>query len=225
MAPARGPGGATNLTALIATRSTADAAESTAESADKSESVTFVLSAPAVGIWRDAPAPGSLITPGSYLGQLDILGALHRLYAPKGAHGIAALAPAAAGTEEDSLLRPVGYNDPLLVLDPEGVHSAAAELAAHRSSASGQETGELTFRAPMSGRFYRRPAPDKPEFVKAGDEIEVGATIGLLEVMKTFNRVTYGGDDLPERAHVVEVVPEDQADLATDDVILRIRRP
>lgn len=42
---------------------------------------------------------------------------------------------------------------------------------------------------PMPGVFYRRPAPDKDEFFQPGDEVTEGATIGLVEVMKSFNEL------------------------------------
>ena len=44
-------------------------------------------------------------------------------------------------------------------------------------------------RSPLPGSFYRRPAPDQPPFKKVGDVVEVGDTIALVEVMKTFHEV------------------------------------
>ncbi|WP_017755082.1 acetyl-CoA carboxylase [Calidifontibacillus oryziterrae] len=43
--------------------------------------------------------------------------------------------------------------------------------------------------APLPGIFYRRPAPDKPEYVLEGDEVKPGDVIGLIEIMKTFYEV------------------------------------
>ncbi|HSB20692.1 MAG TPA: acetyl-CoA carboxylase [Anaeromyxobacteraceae bacterium] len=43
--------------------------------------------------------------------------------------------------------------------------------------------------SPLPGTFYRKPAPDAEPFVKEGDAIKVGDVIGLVEVMKTFNKV------------------------------------
>jgi biotin carboxyl carrier protein len=83
-------------------------------------------------------------------------------------------------------------------------------------------TSGLAVRAPSSGRYWARPAPDKPPFVSVGDTIIAGQIICLLEVMKTFHRVTYGGPDLPERAVVVAVRPADGDDLTADDVILEL---
>ena len=42
---------------------------------------------------------------------------------------------------------------------------------------------------PIPGIFYRRPSPDEDVFVDEGGEIESGATIGLVEIMKNFQPV------------------------------------
>ena len=42
---------------------------------------------------------------------------------------------------------------------------------------------------PTPGVFYRRSSPDEDLFVQEGDEIETGATIGLVEIMKNFQPV------------------------------------
>lgn len=43
--------------------------------------------------------------------------------------------------------------------------------------------------APLPGTFYRRPSPEAAPFVADGGLIAVGDTIGLIEVMKTFQEV------------------------------------
>jgi acetyl-CoA carboxylase biotin carboxyl carrier protein len=43
--------------------------------------------------------------------------------------------------------------------------------------------------SPLPGTFYRKPAPDKPEYKNEGDTIAVGDVVGLVEVMKSFNEV------------------------------------
>jgi acetyl-CoA carboxylase biotin carboxyl carrier protein len=75
----------------------------------------------------------------------------------------------------------------------------------------------------MSGRFYSRPSPTEPPFVAAGEVVQRGRTVGLLEVMKTFNRLVYQGDDLPEQAKVDRVVPNEGDDVVRGDVILALR--
>lgn len=43
--------------------------------------------------------------------------------------------------------------------------------------------------SPIPGVFYRRPSPDKDEYVKEGDKVKAGDIIGLVEVMKSFYEV------------------------------------
>lgn len=43
--------------------------------------------------------------------------------------------------------------------------------------------------SPLPGIFYRKPAPDKDPYVNEGDAVEVGQTIGLVEIMKQFTEV------------------------------------
>tara|TARA_R110002074_G_scaffold381044_1_gene559930 strand:- start:26 stop:259 length:234 start_codon:yes stop_codon:yes gene_type:complete len=43
--------------------------------------------------------------------------------------------------------------------------------------------------APLPGIFYRRPSADEPPFVEDGGTAEIGATIGLVEAMKSFFQV------------------------------------
>jgi acetyl-CoA carboxylase biotin carboxyl carrier protein len=169
--------------------------------------------APAVGLWREAPVPGTLVRPGDAIGRLEVLGVLHRLVAPAGGHGIVV-----PGHADERARRPVEHGQLLLVLDPEAAAGVAAEDAAVAEGPAA--TGGPVFRAPTSGRFYSRPGPDRPPFVQAGEEIAVGQTVCLLEVMKTFHRVTYGGKGLPERARVQAVLPAEESDLNAGDVIL-----
>ena len=175
------------------------------------------LRAPAVGLWRGGPRPGTLVRPGDDIGELEILGVLHRLVAPPHAVGAVVddgrprLAPIA-----------VDHGALLFTLDPEAVAGSMAE--ADRSEAS-VHAGALVFRTPLSGRFYARPGPDKPPFVKAGDEVASGQTVGLLEVMKTFNRLVYGGEGLPARARIKAVIPQDESDLDQGDAILELETP
>lgn len=179
---------------------------------------TIELRAPAVGRWRGQPAPGTLVVPEASLGELEILGVMHRVVAPAGAAGVV--------TDDVHGPRPgevaLAHGDAMLILDPEGAVAAGREVAAAAQAGDRQPAQGLVFPSPLSGRFYARPAPDAPAFVEPGDIVGTGQTVALLEVMKTFNRITYGGSGLPERARIVEVVPRDEDDLEAGDPLLRL---
>ncbi len=172
------------------------------------------LLAPAVGHLRGAPGPGSRVVEGDVVGELDVLGVLHLLTAPPGTSGIVGAGGRRTGE------RAVGYGDVLLQLGPGGLADAAVHRA--QGTAAADEGGRLLFRSPLSGRFYARAGPDRPDFVKPGDEITVGQTVALLEVMKTFNRLSYGGPGLPERARVRAVLVQDEADVESGMPILEL---
>ena len=174
------------------------------------------LASPAVGLWRDAPLPGSLVTPGSVLGQLEILGVVHRVRAPEEAVGVVVERPGPRLARQ-----PVAYDDVLVRLEPTASTAAVGSSGAAAGVAGGHAQG-VAFKSPLSGRFYARPAPGQAAFVQPGDVIEAGRTVALLEVMKTFNRIAYGGDGLPPRAKVLAVVPADESDVDEGDVLLLV---
>lgn len=46
-----------------------------------------------------------------------------------------------------------------------------------------------TVRSPMVGTFYASANPDAPPFVKVGQKVKVGDTLGIIEAMKMFNQI------------------------------------
>lgn len=171
------------------------------------------LRAPAPGWFRRTIEPAHLVVAGDAIGQLEVLGRLARVIAPS-VRGIAQLPSL-------DLRRAVGYGDLLVRLDVDAGVGADADVehataAADHAAAPG--TAELVFRAPTSGRYYGRPAPDKPAFVEVGAELAPGTTVCLLEVMKTFHRVAYAG----ARARVTELLVRDGADVNAGDPLLAL---
>jgi len=47
----------------------------------------------------------------------------------------------------------------------------------------------ITIKSPIIGTFYRKPAPDKPNFVEVGDSIAEGSVLCVIEAMKLFNDI------------------------------------
>jgi len=44
-------------------------------------------------------------------------------------------------------------------------------------------------RSPMVGTFYAAANPDAPPFVKVGQTVKAGETLGVIEAMKMFNQI------------------------------------
>jgi len=53
--------------------------------------------------------------------------------------------------------------------------------------------------SPMTGIYYGAPNPSSPPFVKEGDNVTAGQTIGLIEAMKVFNEIKAGKSGKIER--------------------------
>jgi acetyl-CoA carboxylase biotin carboxyl carrier protein len=167
------------------------------------------VQSPGVGLFRRMVEKGALVGPGQRFGALEVLSELTPLIMPKGFAGVVV-------EVESHRRRAVGYRSVLFVLDPEGTAGAAANQEASATTASG-----LVFSSPMSGRFYLRPAPDRAAFVSVGDALSESTPLGLLEVMKTFNRITYG-NELPANARVKRVLVEDGADVEIGEALFEL---
>ena len=78
-------------------------------------------------------------------------------------------------------------------------------------------------RAPSHGTFYRRPAPGSPAYVEPGATVETDAVVGLVEVMKCFNPIAYGGPGLPASGIVTRVLVEDSTEVHFGQPLFWIR--
>ncbi len=174
-----------------------------------------VLRAPRPGLLRGAPQKGRVVREGEVLGELEVLGTLTRLVAPAGVAGLVV-----EENEHTRLARkPVAYGDVIAVLDPR--LAAGDALAATAVVGEAASTG-LVWRTPLGGRYYARPSPTAEAFVKVGDLVKTGQTVALIEVMKTFNRASYGGANLPAEARVKRIVVNEGDDVNAGDVVLEL---
>lgn len=51
------------------------------------------------------------------------------------------------------------------------------------------ESKYITIKSPIIGTFYRKPSPDKPNFVEVGTKVSSGDTVCVIEAMKLFNEI------------------------------------
>jgi acetyl-CoA carboxylase biotin carboxyl carrier protein len=71
--------------------------------------------------------------------------------------------------------------------------------------------------SPLPGIFYRKPGPDKEPYVNEGDHVDVGQTVGVVEVMKQFSEVRSDTAGSIVRFHV-----EDNGTVNPGDVIATV---
>ena len=172
------------------------------------------LSAPSVGLWTNAPEKGEHIDSSTDIGVLLILERAWTLKVPKDVEGFVDSEP------PERKHRPMEYGEPMLRVLREGkpIHASQDTIPSAM-----EDQGGLYLRAPQAGRFYRRPDPESPLYAEEGDEIFSGRTIGLLEVMKTFNPVKYVSDsDLPEKATIDKFLARDGEDVQEGQPLLSL---
>ena len=74
---------------------------------------------------------------------------------------------------------------------------AAQAMSAVSATASEAQVGKNgkdvpdghMIRSPMVGTYYASPNPDSPAFVKVGQTVKAGETLGIIEAMKMFNPI------------------------------------
>ncbi len=86
-----------------------------------------------------------------------------------------------AGPTEDSTVVPQYALAPM-------PQRPAPEVAPQLLSAPKAHKG-IAVESPMVGIYYQSPAPGEPPFVRVGDMVRVGQTIGLIEAMKVFSEI------------------------------------
>jgi len=77
----------------------------------------------------------------------------------------------------------------------------------------------IEVRAPMSGIFYRKPAPDQPPYVEIGDIVAKKQVLALLETMKVFQKIKS-----PVNGRVAQIAVDSEAPLKDDDLIFVIEK-
>ena len=82
-----------------------------------------------------------------------------------------------------------------------------------------QRTDLTELVSPMTGVFYRTPAPGQPAYVSAGDHVSAGDVVGLIEAMKVFNEIT-----AEVSGQVVEVLVGHEAHVEEGDTLMVLKR-
>lgn len=75
----------------------------------------------------------------------------------------------------------------------------------------------IEVKSPMIGTFYRRPSPDKKNFVEVGSEIKTGDVICIIEAMKLFNEI-----EAEVTGKVVKIFVDDSTPVEYDQLLFLV---
>lgn len=88
---------------------------------------------------------------------------------------------------------------------------SAPAASGDKAQASGGSGNTITIKSPMIGTFYRRPSPDKPNFVEVGDDVSAGKVVCIIEAMKLFNEI-----ESEVSGKIVKILVEDASPVEYD---------
>ena len=181
----------------------------------------LIVASPVVGRSDGLPEVGVFLNAFAPISTMEILQERHTLRLPREVRGTVAevFLPQA--------LTPVAYNEPLFRLDPSPNTGSGRSTRRTGATRAPQEdaiaTDTIVVTSPSEGIFYRGASPDAPPFVREGTPIANGAVLGLVEVMKCFNQITYGGPGYPERVEITKILVHDAAEVQFGQPLFWVR--
>ena len=75
----------------------------------------------------------------------------------------------------------------------------------------------VTIKSPIIGTLYRKPSPDKANFVEVGSEIKAGDTVCIIEAMKLFNEI-----ESEVSGKIVKVLADDSSPVEFDQPLFLV---
>jgi biotin carboxyl carrier protein len=187
---------------------------------DNEDPETLLVTSPVVGMADGAPRAGVFLNPFDRVITMKVLNVRYVLRLPRDVHGRV--------TEVciPNSFAPVAYGQPIARLDPralEGGASGADTPGIAGAASQAQGANLITIEAPSDGIFYRRPSPDSPPYVEVGSHVTSGSMLGLVEIMKCFHHITYGGPGLPEQGEIVRVLADDASEVRFGQPLFQLR--
>ena len=110
-------------------------------------------------------------------------------------------------------LPPPQIQPPDIVPDP----NPTAQTPPKPTLTDSDSSNLVTIKSPIIGTFYRKPSPDKDNFVNVGDEINEGQTLCVIEAMKLFNEI-----ESDVSGKIVKILVEDASPVEFDQPLFVI---
>ncbi len=108
---------------------------------------------------------------------------------------------------------------PMYAAAPQAIAPAPAQPAGEKAKTGAEPAASnlVAIKSPMIGTFYRRPSPDKPNFVEVGTEITAGKVVCIIEAMKLFNEI-----ESEVKGRIVKVLVEDESPVEYDQPLFLV---
>jgi len=180
------------------------------------EGSTYRVLSPAVGYYESQVKNEMPLAPGSAIGTLRILNKYYNLKLPENISGKVLL------KNDLDFTIAVGFKDVLFKLDCSSFGSTVSNKEIKKKKEIEDIEDGYMIKAFTTGIFYRKPTPDSPPFVEIGKKIKKGKTLGLIEVMKSFNQIIFTGDENFNHGVVKKIFAQDSQEVKAGDPLFLI---
>ena len=115
----------------------------------------------------------------------------------------------------------VTHSEPVMINTQPVVQNLPLESTTESVSSQSVDIAEedhlITIKSPIIGTFYRKPSPDKRNFIEIGDLISEGSVLCVVEAMKLFNEIEseYSGK-------IVKILVDDSSPVEFDQPLFVI---
>ena len=100
---------------------------------------------------------------------------------------------------------------------PMAAPAPAPPPAATVTEAPAADTNLIEVKSPMIGTFFRKPSPDKDNFVDVGSTVKVGDTVCVIEAMKLFNEI-----ESEVSGRIVKILIDDKSPVEYDQPLFLV---
>lgn len=106
---------------------------------------------------------------------------------------------------------------PVVAAVPVAEAKAAASAPTGSKESNDEDSKYITVKSPIIGTFYRRPSPDKSNFIEVGDSIKEGDVLCVIEAMKLFNEI-----ESEVSGKVIKVLVDDNSPVEFDQPLFLV---
>ena len=94
---------------------------------------------------------------------------------------------------------------------------AAPPAPAAAAEAPAADSNLIEIKSPMIGTFFRKPSPDKDNFVDVGSTVKTGDTVCVIEAMKLFNEI-----ESEVSGRIVKILVDDNSPVEYDQPLFLV---
>ena len=119
--------------------------------------------------------------------------------------------------EQQTIVQHLPATAPAVAAAPAPAPASSTNEAKADAPADAATDHLITIKSPIIGTFYRKPSPDKPNFVEVGSTLAQGDVLCVIEAMKLFNEI-----ESEHSGKIVKILVDDASPVEFDQPLFLI---